>query len=254
MSRPRLLFVPFFSELEWEKLRPRVELWAEVASYDAPGVGVEPASPSLPEDLDGLRPDVLLAGYREAVALRGLEEAERLAWDRFVVVSDSYGNASAVRLAELAAERVEGLALGHATLSRTGEGRRPTIVKDVFDAMGALLRTDRDAFIAAALSQLTQGAIDADLAQRFYERFPPTEVVTAIWDALGRTTEPLGERIARLELPLLAGEHVGGLVETREGFEDFVAAFPAASTVSCPQACLADPAFADALRGFCLDA
>jgi hypothetical protein len=254
VSRPRLLLVPFVTELEYEKLRPQIDSWAELATYDPPGIGAEPANDVLAVGPRSADPGELLARYREAIALRGIEEAERAGWDRFFLVSDSYGNGTAVRIAELAKGRVLGLALGHATLVRTGEGERPTIVREVFDAMGMLLRTDRESFIAAAVAQLTQGAVDTELAQRWLERFPDSETVNAIWDALAATTEPLDERLASLGLPLLAGEHVGCLVETREGFEDFAAAFPRAKTVACPQACLADPAFAEALREFCLAA
>ena len=42
MERPRLLLVPELTELEWV-IKPLLEEWAEVASYDAPGVGDEPA-------------------------------------------------------------------------------------------------------------------------------------------------------------------------------------------------------------------
>lgn len=38
MTRPRILLVPNFTELEW-LVKPRLEEWAEVASYDPPGVG-----------------------------------------------------------------------------------------------------------------------------------------------------------------------------------------------------------------------
>ena len=37
----RILLVPSLTELEWP-IRPLIEEWAEVASFDAPGVGDEP--------------------------------------------------------------------------------------------------------------------------------------------------------------------------------------------------------------------
>ena len=43
MDRPRVLLVPTLTEVEW-KIRPLIEEWAEVASFDAPGVGDEPAT------------------------------------------------------------------------------------------------------------------------------------------------------------------------------------------------------------------
>ena len=36
--RPRILLVPHFSELDW-RIKPLLEEWAHVASFDAPGVG-----------------------------------------------------------------------------------------------------------------------------------------------------------------------------------------------------------------------
>ncbi|MGH2952531.1 MAG: hypothetical protein ACRDK9_00725 [Solirubrobacterales bacterium] len=250
MSRPHLLLVPFVTELEWETIRPALEEWADVATYDAPGVGDEQAPEVLTDGPSSLDPVELLRTHREAVAVRGIEEAERHGWEEFLIVADSYGIPSAVRTAELAAGRATALAIGHATLSRTGEGERPTMVREVFDAMGAMLRTDREAFIAAAVAQVTQGAVDAELAQRWLERFPDAATVNSLWAALGRDPEPVGDRIERLGLPLLLSEHAGCLVETREGFEDIVAAFPDAATVSCPEACAASPAFAEALREF----
>jgi hypothetical protein len=38
MRRPRILLVPHFSELDW-RIKPLLEEWAQVASFDAPGVG-----------------------------------------------------------------------------------------------------------------------------------------------------------------------------------------------------------------------
>jgi len=38
MGRPRLLLIPEFTEVTWT-IKPRLEEWAEVASYDPPGVG-----------------------------------------------------------------------------------------------------------------------------------------------------------------------------------------------------------------------
>src|SRR5918995_2092020 len=60
-ARPQILLVPSWSEVQWA-IKPRLEEWAEVASYDPPGVGSEPpAEGSLPE----------------AVVARGAAEIER---------------------------------------------------------------------------------------------------------------------------------------------------------------------------------
>lgn len=66
MDRPRILLIPEFTELEWA-IKPRLEDWAEVASYDPPGIGDEPRA----ETLD-----------RDAVAARGLDELDRRGWKR----------------------------------------------------------------------------------------------------------------------------------------------------------------------------
>lgn len=249
MSRPNLLLVPSLTELEWETIGPALSEWAEVATYDPPGVGNEPlaAGVTLDPTVDA---GALLHGWRDAIGNRGVEEAERRGWERFFVVADSYGSTSAVRVAELAGGRVEGLALGHARLANTDEGDRPTRTREVFDAMGTLLRTDREAFIANAIAQITQGAVSEDLAARWLERLPDTDSLSALWDATGRESEPIGDRLRELELPLLLAEHAGCLLSTHEGFEDIVAAFPDAATVTCPEACPASPAFADALHEF----
>ena len=64
-ERPQILLVPSWSEVQWT-IKPLLEEWADVASYDPPGVGAEPpAESSLPE----------------AVIARGVAEIERRAVD-----------------------------------------------------------------------------------------------------------------------------------------------------------------------------
>jgi hypothetical protein len=41
VQRPRILLVPTVTELEW-RIAPLLSEWAEVATYDVPGVGQEP--------------------------------------------------------------------------------------------------------------------------------------------------------------------------------------------------------------------
>src|SRR2546430_17280274 len=100
MDRPRLLLVPEFTELEWTAIRPQMESWAEVASFDLPGVGDEP------------RPEIL---DRSVIVNRGLEELDRRGWDRFFVAVDGWGAPSAI---ELALERPEA---GLWTANRRGQ-------------------------------------------------------------------------------------------------------------------------------------
>ena len=67
--QPRLLLVPHITELEWV-IRPELEGWAEVATFDVPGVGDEPAV----EPLD-----------RQAIVDRALLELDRREWDSYIL-------------------------------------------------------------------------------------------------------------------------------------------------------------------------
>jgi hypothetical protein len=250
--RPCLLLVPAFTELQWT-IKPALEEWGEVASYDPPGVGAEPLPPEL-----GLEPELpdherraALQRWRDAAAERGLEEVDRLGWERFFVVVDGEAIPTGVRVAQVRSDAVQGIALGHASLSRSTEGERPAINKEVWAAMGALLKTDRDAFIRHGIAQVTAGSVSEDVAARMVERFPDSELAVRIWEALGSEAEPVGDDLEALGLPMLLGEHSGCLGSTEEGYQDIVARFPDASTVSCPEACSVSPAFAVALREFC---
>jgi hypothetical protein len=237
--RPCLLLVPAFTELQWT-IKPLLEEWAHVVSYDPPGVGSEPA----PEPLE-------LGAWRQAAARRGLEEVDRLGWARFVVVVDGEGIPTGIRVAQARRASVQGIAMGHASLARSTEGERPAINKEVWSAMGALLRTDRRAFIRYGIAQVTAGSVSEQVAARMIERFPDSDLAVRIWDTLGAEPEPIGDDLSALSLPLLLGEHAGCLGSTEEGYQDIVARFPEAATVSCPEACCVSPVFAEALREFC---
>jgi pimeloyl-ACP methyl ester carboxylesterase len=235
MNRPKLLLVPEFTELEWTAIRPRLEEWAEVASYDPPGVGDEPRA----EELD-----------REVIVRRGLQELDRLGWEDCFVATDSWGIPSAVRLALARPDAVLGLVLGHAKLSHRREGDRPPINGAVFEAMTELIRTDHEAFIRHGIAQATGGSVSEDLADRMIERFPRDLLLTG-WEAITREDEEFTDLLAQLDCPLLFAKHVGCLGSTEEGFEDAVAAFPQAKTVAVEDAPLSSVEFADAMRQFC---
>jgi hypothetical protein len=111
LMRPRLLLVPLLTEIEWV-IRPQLEEWAEVATFDLPGVGEEPPA----EELD-----------YQAVVERALLEVDRHGWDSYVVVCDGSALPTGVRVAHARAGAVEALALGHARLVNRLEGDRPTI-------------------------------------------------------------------------------------------------------------------------------
>jgi hypothetical protein len=235
VERPRLLLVPEFTEVEWDAIRPRLEEWAEVASFDPPGVGDEPRA----EKLD-----------REMIVTRGLKELDRLGWDACFVATDSWGIPSAVRLVLARPDAVLGLALGHAKLSQRRAGERAPINGPIYDALAELIRTDHEAFIRHGIAQATGGSVREDLAQRMIERFPHDLLVIG-WEALTREDEEIGDLLRQVDCPLLFAQHVGCLGSTEEGFEDAAAAFPKAKTVAVEDAPLSSERFADALRDFC---
>ena len=147
MVRARILLCPQFTEVEWT-IAPQLAEWAEVATFDAPGVGDEPIRSGDPADFD-----------RELVVQRALHEIEDRGWDSYFVVGDAWGTATAVRVARARPEPVLGLALGHASLDYQREGRRPAVSKEVTAAMTQLLRSDYDSFVRYGMTQFTQGAI-----------------------------------------------------------------------------------------------
>ncbi len=250
MAATRLLLVPSFTELEWG-IRPSLEEWAEVATFDTPGVGGEPLPAGL--EPDPRRASDLLSRWRDAATARALAEVDERSWNRFVVVTDSHGAATAVRVAATRRDSVLGLALGHASLSHATEGERAPVRGAVWDTMVELARQGSDAFVRHGIAQMTRGGITEEVAQQMIERFPNVELVAAVLEALGTEPEPIGDTLAALGAPLLLAKHEGCLGRTDEGFEDIVAAFPDARTVICPETCPSSPAFAEALRAFCDD-
>jgi pimeloyl-ACP methyl ester carboxylesterase len=234
VHRPRLLLVPEFTELEWA-IRPQLEEWAEVASFDLPGVGNEPPA----ERLD-----------RQAVVERALEKLDRRGWQSCFVVGDGWGIASAVQIPLARPEAVLGLALGHAKLSFRGEGERAPINAEVVAALTELIDKDHEQFLRFGITQATGGSIDEDQAAKMIERFP-RELIRAGWEAVTRDDVDIGELLAQVECPLLFAKHEGCLGSTDEGFEDAAAAFPQAKTISVTEAPLTSEAFAEALREFC---
>jgi hypothetical protein len=241
MTRPNILLVPEITELQWA-IRPQLEGWAEVASYDPPGIGNEPP-PVEPT------PEVIREGFRESIIERGLTELERRGWDRYLIAADGWAGVSAAHIAERRREGLLGLALGHASLSLSKSGSRPVYNPEVYAAVTELLNKDTTAFLRHGIPQATHGSVDEELAEQIIERIPTTLLVDG-WDAL-TADEPFGEILLALDCPMLLAKHEGCLMSTDEGFEDAVAAFPDAETVGCQDAPCVDPGFADAIRAFC---
>src|SRR2546429_866599 len=137
----RLLLVSDMTELQWT-IRPRLEEWAEVASYDPPGVGKEPAPPG--QELS-----------MELVAQRGLQELENRGWPSCFLVADGFSNSAAARIAGARPAQVSGLALGHARLSNRRDGERAPINREVWEAVTQVLRPDQPGFIRHGIVQAT---------------------------------------------------------------------------------------------------
>jgi pimeloyl-ACP methyl ester carboxylesterase len=234
VARPRLLLMPTVTEVEW-RIRPLLEDWAEVASFDAPGIGEEPGTEFTVE----------------AIVERGLAELDALGWDRFVPVGDEIGAAQAIRLAGRRPEAVEAIALGHPALSLRSAGDRSPLNGDVVTALVQMARTDFRSYVRA-LSQLTQNAYDDELADLYMERVRP-ETIEAYMEALfdSAAQEDLKPSLSALEVPMLLVEHRGCLMWTREGWEDFTAAFPRATTATMELKPSVNPEFASLLREFC---
>jgi pimeloyl-ACP methyl ester carboxylesterase len=252
VARPHLLLVPSYTELEWA-IRSELEEWAEVASFDPPGVGHEPLPDGVALHADMPEPErrEMLHLWRAATVDLGLRRVDERGWERFFVAADSFGTPTGMQLVARRPEAVQGFAIGHAALSNSFDGDRAPSNRAVYEAMASLLRTDSEAFIRYGISQMTQGSIDEELAEQMTERFPDTDLVVAVWESMGSDPEPIGDELAAISAPLLLGKHQGCLGRTDEGFEDIVAAFPQARTVICPEACQASPTFAAALREFC---
>lgn len=130
-ARPQLLLVPSWSEVQWA-IKPRLEEWADVASYHPPGVGDEPPA-------EGRLP--------EAIVARGAAEIERRGWTECLVVGDDFACVFATLIAAVQRSRVVGLALGHACLSYRLGGERPTMNAEVAEMSRQLLDIDFRAFI-----------------------------------------------------------------------------------------------------------
>ena len=241
MNRPRLLLVPQLTELEW-LIRDALESWADVATYDAPGVGNEPPV----DDLGSV-----------AVARRGLEEVERRDWDSYFVVADEFGVAAATHLAIEAGDAVQGIALGHARLSNSLTGERPAVNREIHDACLHLMRTDQRTFVRQLFrltgGETSQGGFGEDLVDDYLERVP-MKLDETFWETRSFEGEEIGARLVQLEVPMLLASHKGCLLFTGEGFQDAVAAFPDARAITCAEKPSTDVAFSEALRAFCADA
>jgi pimeloyl-ACP methyl ester carboxylesterase len=231
MDKPRLLCVPLMTELEWQ-IKPQLSEWAEVIAYDAPGIGGDPGE-----------------WTPQGVAERGLALADERGWERFVLLADGTGGANASRILRSRPEAIQGVALGHATLSNRTSGDRAPVNGAVVDGMRTLIAQDASNFISFGIVQMTQDGYDEDLAKEMIGKVP-RELLPKIVDVMLDEYDIEAE-LRDLDVPLLFAKHEGCLVYTDEGFADAAGAFPDARTLAMPETCSVSPEFADALREFC---
>ena len=240
--RPNVLLVPSFSEVQWV-IKPQLEEWANVASYDPPGVGTEPPIDS-PRLVD-------------AIIERGIAEIDRTGWERLVVVGDDFGSAFATLVATARSERIAGLALGHACIEHRLEGDRPTMNPEVAEMSRRLIEMDFRTYIRqdAGVWDRRPGVSEPHeaLATGLLERVPQefaVRLLDELYEATSQEGASLEPFIRELRAPLLLARHAGCVFFTDHGFEDAVAAFPEATTFSTEISLGLSPEFADALRAF----
>jgi hypothetical protein len=233
-EKPRLLLVPSMSELEWGRILPLLEEWAEVATYDLLGLGETESSQPL---------DVA-----SSVAF-GVEELERRAWSTAIIVGDQFGSALAVLVAEAWGGHVRGLALGHACLTFTRDGPRPAISAIAADFQLQLTRLGR----AQADQMFLQGVemtYGADVAEGIRARLSPNFTQQYAQLLLDNQEIDLEPRLRGLGVPLLFAQHKECGLWMPEGFEDAVAAFPDARTLVTEENPGSSEEFAAELREF----
>jgi hypothetical protein len=240
MERVRLLLVPQLSEIEWLN-RPALEEWAEVASYDAPGVGDEAPV----EDFGS-----------EAIGRRGIEEIRRRGWERCFVAADEFGVAAALHLAASAPELLQGIALGHARLSNSVDGDRAPVNPAIHSASGSLIRRDQRAFVHQLFrmtgGERMEGGYGAGMVEEFLRRVP-VELMLPFWDSRPEEGADFLPALEALDVPMLLAQHKGCLLFTEDGFDDAVQALPHARAFQCDDKPSTSKGFASVLRDFCLE-
>ena len=233
-TRPQLLLVPSISELEWGKIRPSLEEWADVASYDLPGLGDEASAGGL---------DV------EMSISRGIGELERRGWSAALIVGDQFGSGLAVLVASAWQGRVRGLALGHACLNYRRDGPRPAISVGVADFQLQLARAGFRAADQMFVEGL-QATYGAEVAAHIRERLTPEFMREFAEFLLANENIDLEPHLRALGVPLLLVEHRDCPLWTSEGYEDAVAAFPDARTAQTFDNTGSSLEFAGAVRAF----
>lgn len=236
MTRFQLLLVPGYCELEWV-IRPQLEEWAEVAVFDAPGVGDE--GPTAAYDTS-------------AVAERAAAEVDRHGWQSCVVAADEFAIAAALKFAFRHPRAVQGLALGHACLSFRPDADPPAVNAEVRSAFSQVAELD-DRTFTRHLTQITQGFYGEELADEMLKRIPTGVAQAYVREVMADPGDWIEEILRDLGKPLLLAQHDPCLLFTKEGYEAAVSAFPDSMQVSCREKPSVSPTFAEALREFCLE-
>jgi hypothetical protein len=241
-GRPRLLLVPGLCELQWV-IKPKLSEWADVISFDPPGVGEQrqPDIAELAQDVDR---------WSKRGAQIGLSLVDDRGWTDFALIADGLGIPEAARIGGERPGAVRALALGHACLIQETEGEDASINREVWAAMNQLLNEDYASFVAHGITQLTAGAYGPGLAGGMLERIP-MEFADPFWAAVEHNPNRFGERFTGLDCPKLIARHDGCLFFTERGFEDAAAALPDATSISTPEAPSVSDGFAGAIRELC---
>jgi pimeloyl-ACP methyl ester carboxylesterase len=239
-TRPKLLLVPQLTELEW-LIKPLLEEWAEVATYDVPGVGGEPSAGDFGP---------------EVIAKRGLAELDRRGWHRCVLVADEFGAAAATCLASHRPEAIQAVALGHARLSTSMKGDAAPLNPEVFSACASLVRHDTKTFVRQLFKmtggEQMQGGYGEELVESYLSRVP-VDLLAQTWESRSEVGDSIGRVLRELDVPLFLAKHEGCLLFTAGGYEAAVAAFPNARTMTLADKPSVSPDFAAALRTFCAE-
>jgi hypothetical protein len=151
---------------------------------------------------------------------------------------------------------VRAIALGHARLSNTLTGERPTVNREIHEACVSMMRTDQRMFIRQLFrltgGEDTLGGYGEDLVDRYLQRVPMS-LEEAFWETRAFEGERIGERLSQLDMPMLFAQHKGCLLFTDEGYQDAIAAFPDTTALTCEEKPSTDIEFARALREFCAE-
>ncbi len=139
-------------------------------------------------------------------------------------------------------------------------GERPTLNAEVTEVSRQLVEIDFRAFIRQDVGiwdpRPGYSVESADELVEEMTRRVPSRFAVQLLDELDAATSESGASLEpflrELDVPFLFAEHEDCAVFTRYGFEDAVAAFPDAATVSTPESPGLSPAFAKALREFAL--